>query len=452
MPTGTVVVNGSTVLNLSQIHNATFQPKCDSNGYLVVPITNQTSLMDILYPSVGNNHTFVQWEFPFSQSSIPLIYAVAGSTVAIWLLFFGLVTSKYRRPLYLYITALITVITISLMSADVLQFVRHQYYRGFTDGGAIENLLLDSVKVEVARIIATTCLLLQDVRTVVRLFGRKREKLLIYFCGNLFVITSTVLMVANLFAPEPDKRKDSVDALIVFGYLFSIATAILFEFCIVYYTITMFPLVLSKGIILLTIISNLLAMAPVVLFILDLVREDIYMWMNQANLAALMGASISAWTWVDRLEHKTQEKQLNSVLGRQYYNEDRILDLEVGSDSSIRREKKPELARSSATTSDTTDSSDGSGGNAFTAKIAQWYKDVISFRPGTSSSSGTRFIITSRSSNNATPAEPTEEPVLRSSSSDDTNLRASSTNEISPAPSPSSQTSSLQKFHHEFRR
>lgn len=214
-----------------------------------------------------------------------------------------------------------TVICITTYSAEILALFKSQYVHGYQDGSDLE-VDITQPKIAVFWAIANCALLLAEVRTVVRLIERRREKLILFYIGVGLTVISGVFYILNIFAPSPEERDNSLDAIVVLGYLFSMATTILFNVYIIFHTITHYRLAFRMEIIVKTVVCNICALLPTILFIMDLLRADVDDWAQLAGLAATMSASLSAWVWIDRLKEVQRKLRDNSVLGRPYYQED----------------------------------------------------------------------------------------------------------------------------------
>lgn len=237
------------------------------------------------------------------------------------MLFITLILTANRRPFFLIAVTMATVICITTYSAETLALFKSQYCHGYQDGSNLE-VDITRPKIAVFWAIANCALLLAEVRTVVRLVERRREKLILFYIGVGLTIISGVFYILNIFAPSPEERDNSLDAIMVLGYLFSMATTILFNAYIIFHTITHYRIVLRMEMIVKTVVCNVCALLPTILFIMDLLRADIDDWAQLAGLAATMSASLSAWVWIDRLKEIQRRLRDNSVLGRPYYQED----------------------------------------------------------------------------------------------------------------------------------
>lgn len=333
IPSGTVMIHGTKKIKLSR--SATFTPNCQ-NGFLSLSNFKGDSILGLLqsgndtimtdpptaHHAPMNFTTLHGYQLPFHSSSIPVTYTIAGATAVIWMLFITLIATINRRPLFLIIVTAATVACITVISAEATSVFNAQYSKKYMDGSNL-SVDLSQPKIAIFWAVANCALLLAEVRTVVRLFHRKKEKIIIFWLGVALTVLSGLFYILNIFAPAPGERANSIDAIIVLGYLFSMATSILFNTCIIFHTAIKYRVAfLGFHITMKTLVCNICALLPTVLFILDLSRTDIDGWAQLAGLVATMSASLSTWIWLDKLKELEDKIQQKSILGRQFFPED----------------------------------------------------------------------------------------------------------------------------------
>lgn len=324
IPTGTVFINGTQTIDLSKVSKVTFTPSCQ-NGYLLVATVPAPSILGLLATKFNQTDlsNFSSWYTPFSTSAVPTTYTVAAATICIWVLFVVMLLSPQTRPLFLQLVCLVSALSVALLSGETIRYLNQQYSRGFTDSVAVLDYLGASDRLMVLWIIANFALMLAEVRTVGRIFPRLRERVLVYWVGTLFAVASTVFYLVDLFAPyDPDDRNQSEDALIVFGYLFSMAISILFASCLGYYTTIKFRFLRHWRVITLGLLTIVSSIAQVVLYILDLTITTVDAWSQYVGMVAIMCACVSCWAFMDAVEEVQHKVASLSALGKEVYLED----------------------------------------------------------------------------------------------------------------------------------
>ncbi|ANB11305.1 Rim21p [Sugiyamaella lignohabitans] len=338
LSTGTMILNATKTVVIDPEYPATYTPFCP-NGVLPIGVFKSPTLMemgdygnllandssDLSSPSSTSMPMllpFSNWQSPFYTSTVPATIAIAATTTVCWTLTLALFCSP-RRPVFMKSLLLIACVCMTIMSAVYMKYLRRQYDSGFVDGLLIVDNVDDSTLESVALMIGEFVLLLAELTTLMRLFPRKREQRLIVFTGALVICTDRVLWGISAFEPSsPEDRTDPVDAIIVFAYLFSIATSIIYAGAIVIYSWWKWRIAYKPDLLIIAFLSHIATFLPIVLFVLDLADQYLDSWSTYAKLASLLCASVCVWVWVDRIEDYEKTLELHSVLGRQQYTED----------------------------------------------------------------------------------------------------------------------------------
>ena len=325
LETGTLVVNVTKTILLN---NATFTPHCYDQGLsLSAGSKKLPSLLQLINMPAsllnGTSSMFTLWQPSFGSSDASICIIIGAATAINWVLFLALISSLSQRPLFLKLAALVAVVCMSVSTSIAINEIEIQYASGYTDGGELQNYLSSSRENLVLIALSSVFLLLAQVQTIIRLFNRRKEKKIIAWVGGVFAGSSGVFNLINIFAsPNPSQRTNSSDALVVFAYLFSIATAIIYDSCIWVYTIMKLNVVFKLDTIALTVICHISSFAPIVLFVLDLANFDVDGWSTLFNLVCLLCSTVSAWSWINKIEDIEKTLEFNSVLGKQIYAED----------------------------------------------------------------------------------------------------------------------------------
>jgi hypothetical protein len=407
LSTGTIIINVTRTVIISSDHPATFAPFCP-DGLLPIQIYNGPSILEFVHQQVNTSLLiFTDWQSPFYMSMVPACISVGGATAVIWTLCLALLCSA-RRPWVLKTMAIVAGICMVILSAVFFHYLRVQYEGGYVDGFLLVQSLDDSVLQSVVVMICNLALLIAEVLTLVRIFPRKRESRMILYTGVLVICIDKVLWGFSMFSPNaPEERTDPVDALLVFWYLFSIATAIVYACAIMIFSWWKWRIAYRWSILPLAILSHISTFMPIVLFLLDLADQYLESWSTYARLVSLMCASVCVWVWVDRIEDYERGLEQHSVLGRQQYTEDQSpfylcqpeeTDLSSGFDErgGVRDESTDEDSEDPKVGFDNLKKPEVKASpfqHSGMWRLGDWLKFSIIKRPPTSSSTQTTYVI-----------------------------------------------------------
>ena len=209
LPAGGVVTlsNGETI---ALQEAAAFQPACDPISRPAI-IANSGSDMNVDETADNSDPTDslvnLPTQDPFYASTFPQCYALAATTVVAYTLVImlfitprsfldgGVVVLGRRgftnggtggqniggRPWLQKIAALTVAISLTIASSNTFRVAEDQYSKGFQNAEELQSEVLGGTELKVIRIISDTFLWLAQAQTLIRLFPRQREKVIIKY-------------------------------------------------------------------------------------------------------------------------------------------------------------------------------------------------------------------------------------------------------------------------------
>ncbi|KAM5430407.1 pH-response regulator protein palH/rim21 [Microsporum canis] len=344
---GTLVFNDTFSVVLSQ--DAVFEPSCTT----------------IIEPETYDPSTIVDVREHFYASTSPQMYAIATATVLAYVLsiilfitprtFFiggrgggflgrhGMISGSYGsssvigvggRPWLQKIAALTVAISLTIATADSFAVAKKQYEMGYMDSTALTNEVVNGLELRIIRVISSTFLWLAQVQTLIRLFPRHKEKVVIKWVGFALIVLDTIFSILNNFAHpgntivHPGKLRDAVPAL---NYLFELALSMLYAAWVVFYSLSKHRFAFfhpkMQNICLVALLSLLALLIPVAFFILDVSQPNIAGWGEYIRWVGAAAASVVVWEWVERIEALEREERKDGILGREVFDGDEMLDV-----------------------------------------------------------------------------------------------------------------------------
>jgi hypothetical protein len=303
---------------------------------------------------------------PFYASTIPMVYVISAATVIAWVLvimltitprtsFFGApgapafgnghgiigganggnlgTTGGGSRPWLQKVAALAVAISLTIATADTLEVAERQYGVGYMDAAALRKEVLGSMEIRVMRVISDIFLWLAQVQTLIRLFPRHREKVMIKWIGFVLIILDTVFSGLNSFLIDTGARNGRMfaDAIPALSYLFELALGLLYAAWVLYYSLTKrryaFYHPKLRSMLLISLLSVISVLTPVVFFITDVSNQDVAGWGDYFRWVGAAAASVIVWEWVERIEALERDDKKDGILGREIFDGDEMLDV-----------------------------------------------------------------------------------------------------------------------------
>ncbi|EKD20463.1 PalH [Drepanopeziza brunnea f. sp. 'multigermtubi' MB_m1] len=342
---GVLTLGVDNIITLTS--DAVFQPEC-------------TASSDTVLTGKGSP-TFTDFRDPFYASTIPECYALAAATVIAYMLVImlfitprtflreGAVVLGRRgftngpsgnseagigiggRPWLQKVAALTVAVSLTIATADTFRVAEEQYYVGYMDAAALQSQVEDGLELKIIRVISDTFLWLAQAQTLIRLFPRQREKIIIKWTAFALITLDVLFSILNNFVYNGSSRPRSfVDAIPALAYLFQLALSLLYAAWVLYYSITKkqfaFYHAQMKNMILVSLLSIVSVLVPIVFFVLDISKPTLAGWGDYVRWVGAAAASVVVWEWVERIEALEREDKKDGVLGREVFDGDEMLD------------------------------------------------------------------------------------------------------------------------------
>ncbi|CAD0081453.1 unnamed protein product [Aureobasidium vineae] len=342
--------------------NVVFSPAC-TQGYETPGTSNDPSSVADL-------------ENPFYASTIPQTFVVACATSLAWVLVvmllinsrsfspgFGLTNFASgrgliggatggtaapgvgSRPWLQKVAALLTAIALTIATADTFKVAQEQYAVGYMDGDAMHRKVEGSMEVRVTRVISDVFLWLAQVQTLIRLFPRHKEKVVIKWVGFALIVLDTIFSCLNSFLVDSFVRpRHFVDAIPALSYLFELAVGLLYAAWVIFYGLTKrryayFHLKM-KSIFIVALLSHVAILTPVAFFITDVAQPDVAAWGDYFRWVGAAASSVVVWEWVERIEALERDEKKDGILGREVFDGDEMIDMTPGDNMTYTRKPR----------------------------------------------------------------------------------------------------------------
>lgn len=349
---GLLTVGNDSVITLTR--EAIFQPVCSGQ-----PAPQPISLEELALatPVIGA-------EEPFYASTSPLIYAIAAATIVSYMLviilfitprtyivggasgFLGhrsmmrggggggsAVIGVGSRPLLQKIAALTVAISLTIATADTFKVANRQYQDGYADAAALTEAVVEGLEIRIVRVISDTCLWLAQVQTLIRLFTRHKEKVMIKWIGFALILFDTTFSILNYFVVGHGRTRARrfVDAIPALNYLFALALSLLYAAWVIYYSLCKrryaFFHPKMRNIILVAMLALIAVSIPVVFFVVDISHPSVAGWGDYVRWVGAAAASVVVWEWVERIEALERDEKKDGILGREIFAGDEMLEV-----------------------------------------------------------------------------------------------------------------------------
>ena len=348
---GVLNYDGSSFLTLTD--NAIFIPECTTPPSSAANGTLDDSLL----------------RDPFYASTSPQIYAIAAATIISYMLVIMLfitprtffvggvgagggflgrrgiingtggstsVIGVGSRPWLQKIATITVAISLTIATVDTFRVAQEQYDHGYEDALALTEEVVGGLELRVIRVISDTFLWLAQVQTLIRLFPRHKEKVMIKWFGFGLIILDTIFSILNGFVSKssgnrPRSNRSFEDAIPALSYLFELALSLFYAACVIYYSLDKRRFAFlhrnMPNICLVALISLIAILIPVVFFVLDISKPDVAGWGDYVRWVGQAAASVVVWEWVERIEALEREERKEGILGREVFDEDEIRDV-----------------------------------------------------------------------------------------------------------------------------
>ncbi|GFP57302.1 pH-response regulator protein palH/prr-4 [Trichoderma asperellum] len=344
-------------------NDALFQAPCPTAAIptvsVAVPETTSTSDGDssLTLQDLGDDGDdddsphFSDFRDPFYASSFPICYALAATTVTAWML----VIMLFITPRSFFDSGVVYLGRpggftnsssggVNIGGRPWLQklaalIAKIQYIWGVQNAKVLQNEVMGSTELKAIRVVSDTFLWLAQAQTLIRLFPRHREKIIIKWAAFFLISLDVIFSSLNSFLySDPDSIGNSMPKsfahpIPALSYLFQLALGVLYAAWVVYYAIMKkrysFYHPLMKNISLVAIISLGAILIPVVFFILDISKPEFTGWGDYVRWVGAAAASVVVWEWVERIEALEREEKKDGILGREVFDGDDTLEVDA---------------------------------------------------------------------------------------------------------------------------
>ncbi|KAG4031077.1 hypothetical protein MFRU_010g02020 [Monilinia fructicola] len=354
--------------------NAIFTPEC-------------TGTADIVITNAGTPTSFIDLRDPFYASTIPECYALAATTVIAYMLVIMLLITPRTflvqgavvlgrrgftngpsgsdagigiggRPWLQKVAALTVAVSLTIATADTFRVAEQQYELGLMNAQALQEEVEGGMELKVIRVISDTFLWLAQAQTLIRLFPRQREKIIIKWTGFALIALDVLFSLLNNFVYNGNSRpRLFTDAVPALAYLFQLALSLLYCAWVIYYAISKkryaFYHPQMRNICLVALLSLVSVLVPVVFFVLDISKPALAAWGDYVRWVGAAAASVVVWEWVERIEALERNEKKDGVLGREIFDGDEMLEVTPTSDWTKRFRKDNDDKGGGATTGST---------------------------------------------------------------------------------------------------
>lgn len=356
------LASGETITLTS---DAVFRAACSAAStvstaaHLVRPAILGDVSLDQTSSASTSDPQFSDFRDPFYASTFPQCYALAATTIISYtlciMLFIaprsfldgGVVVLGRRgftngpsngisvggRPWLQKVAALTVAISLTIATAETFRVAEVQYAEGIENAPALQNEVLNGTQLKVIRLISDTFLWLAQAQTLIRLFPRQREKVIIKWTAFSLITLDVIFGALNSFlydGAENARPRNFTDAVPALSYLFQLSLGLLYAAWVIYYSFMKkrfayyHPLMKNIGLVATLSIVSLLV--PVVFFILDISKPDFTGWGDYVRWVGAAAASVIVWEWVERIEALEREEKKDGILGREVFDGDEMID------------------------------------------------------------------------------------------------------------------------------
>lgn len=242
------------------------------------------------------------------------------------------------RPLLQKVAVLTVVISLTIASSLSFRIAEYQYHYHYMDSATLTAEVLDSLAIRIVRVISTTFLWLAQVQTLIRLFPRHREKVMIKWIGFALIILETIFTILNNFATTRNQKaycqapnvcgthRAPIDVITPLAYLFELSLSVLYAAWMVFYSICKRRFAFfhpkMRNICLVASLSLVAIAIPIVFFVLDISKPNVSPWGEYIRWLGNAAASVVVWEWVERIEALERDEEKDGILGREVFEDE----------------------------------------------------------------------------------------------------------------------------------
>lgn len=384
LPANAILQLGNGLEPIILAQDAVYQAPCpilvpreESEESEEPPETPSLDESSLTAPDSTDEHRFSNFRDPFYATTFPMCYALAATTVTAYMLVIMLFVTPRSfldggviylgrrgftnsssgginiggRPWLQKVAALTVAISLTVASIHTFRVAQDQYKWGIQNARALQLEVMGSTELKVIRLISDTFLWLAQAQTLIRLFPRQREKIIIKWAAFALITLDVVFSAINSFRFSEDgvtgtSRPNSfVHPIPALSYLFQLALGILYAAWVVYYSLMKkrfaFYHPLMKNICFVAVMSVTSVLIPVVFFIVDIIQPRFTGWGDYVRWVGAAAASVVVWEWVERIEALEREERKDGILGREVFDGDDTLEVNASESPWQRRSGFP---------------------------------------------------------------------------------------------------------------
>ena len=349
---GIIIINETQTITLDQA--AVYVPECPSQPTWT-PDLSSLSIID--------------YKDPFYESTIPQVFVLGAMLIVAWSLVIILVITPRTqlivgghagsslgrggavartansatvigvggRPWLQKVAATTVAISLLIATVNTFKVVEGQYEKGYDDAVEVTTDVVGSKEIRIIRVISDTFLWLAQAQTVIRLFPRHKEKVIIKWAGFGLITLDTLFSILNNFVPSgtdnmintpTSKFNSPIPAL---SYLFGTLLSLTYAACVLYYSWVKGRFAYfhpkMRNICVVALLSVLSILVPVVFFVMDIVKPTLIGWGDYVRWVGAAAASVVVWEWVERIEALEREERKEGILGREVFDGDEMLQM-----------------------------------------------------------------------------------------------------------------------------
>lgn len=359
LPEGGVInIPGMDPITLTA--DAAFRPQCDQTTSPIIIANPGVTMEETAGSSDITNIAYSDFRDPFYASTFPQCYALAATTVIAYTLVImlfitprsfvdgGVVVLGRRsftdggtggtniggRPWLQKVAALFVAISLTIATVDTFRVAEQQYSQGIQNAEVLQQEVLGGTELKVIRIISEAFLWLAQAQTLIRLFPRRREKIIIKWTAFALIALGVIFDSLNsfLYTNQGSLRPRSfTDAIPALSYLFQLSLGVLYAAWVIYYSFMKKHYAYyhpqMRNMCLVALLSVLAVLVPVVFFILDIRKPDFTGWGDYVRWVGAAAASVIVWEWVERIEALEREEKKDGILGREVFDGDEMVGM-----------------------------------------------------------------------------------------------------------------------------
>ncbi|KAJ5120349.1 uncharacterized protein N7515_009737 [Penicillium bovifimosum] len=304
---------------------------------------------------------------PFYSSITPQLYAIGCATVVSYLLVIillitprtfyvggpggganflgrhGMISGSYSgnssvvgvggRPWLQKVAAILVAISLTIATVDSFKVAERQYNYGYSDAEALSEEVIDGLEIRIVRVVSSTFLWLAQVQTLIRLFPRHKEKVMIKWAGFALIVLDTTFSILENFWVRSSSTRPRLydDAIPALSYLFELSLNLLYAAWVIFYSISKHRYAFfhpkMRNICLVALLSLCAILIPVVFFVMDIAKPEIAGWGTYIRWVGSAAASVVVWEWVERIEALERDETKDGILGREVFDGDEMLEV-----------------------------------------------------------------------------------------------------------------------------